>query len=423
MRSKKNKIIRSKKKSRKGGALASLASLTEIDQGEKLYKALSRDEFFKKCKIIVIVGHGSLLPEKLKSEKQKIIIPLNRKKKWVDPFKSGPESMEKYKLLKNEISVILEKGGEDEIILERVKGKLNEIMREKLMDIENEEKDERYGQLLMEKTGKNTVNNAIEIASNEIIEEVERELITQDSQVLVERELVNEHGSIINFTVYKEPKDMEILLLGKKGRVAQKKEKEQKYADINYILGYCVGDIGSTKEGEILTREIQTTYDTKIKLSKLLEVLNEGEQVERKKIIIPIICLEEKSNGIVTVLDKENTLFKGKFNENEDEPTTPRGVYKTGERVQAEDMLMGASPSPFKLTPDKYGEGSMVKKSMSSPPVWMRKNVSSLSRTSSDSSLGKRKSNKSSKSNNSNSSNNYRMRPKLKLNLRNLENN
>ena len=36
------------------------------------------------------------------------------KKKWVDPFKSGPESMEKYKLLKNEISVILKKGGEEE---------------------------------------------------------------------------------------------------------------------------------------------------------------------------------------------------------------------------------------------------------------------------------------------------------------------
>ena len=237
---------------------------------------------------------------------------------------------------------------------------------------------------------------------------------------MVERDLVNEHGSIINFTVYKEPKDMEVLLLGKKGRVAQKKEKEQKYADINYILGY-------TKEGvEIHTREIQTTYDTKIKLSKLLEVLNEGEQVERKKIIIPIICLEEKSNGIVTVLDKENTLFQGEFNENEDDPTTPRGIYKKGERVQP-DMLMGASPSPFKLTPDKYGEGSMGQKSMSSPPVWMKKNVSSLSRTSSESSLGKR-----TKTNDSNSSNNNRMKlveievakkPKLKLDLRSLENN
>ena len=100
-------------------------------------------------------------------------------------------------------------------------------MREKLIDIENEEKDERYGQLLMEKTGKNTVNNAIDIASNEIIEEVDRELITQDSQVLVERDLVNEHGSIIDFTVYKEPKDMEIILLGKQGRVAQKKKRRK----------------------------------------------------------------------------------------------------------------------------------------------------------------------------------------------------
>ena len=102
MRSKKNKIIRSKKKSRKGGALG---SLTELDQGEKLYKALSRDEFFKKCKIIVIVGHGALLPEKLKSENQKIIIPLNRKKKWIDPYKTGPESMVKFKLLSSEIAL------------------------------------------------------------------------------------------------------------------------------------------------------------------------------------------------------------------------------------------------------------------------------------------------------------------------------
>ena len=432
MRSKKNKRMSSKKNKSLGGAGLFQKNKLE-ERGDKLCKSLSSNEFFKKCKIIVIVGHGSLLDEKLKIDKNKIIIPLNRKKKWIDPYKTGPESMVKFKLLREEIKKILQNQGDGEEgeILKRVQEKLNEIMQEKVKKIENEAEDLRFGEILMEMTGEETVEAAELVATDELLEEVNQRLILEHSMPLVNSGYVNENGIVIKFTVYDEPKDMEIVLLGGDGDASQKKKKEKKYADTNYILGF-------TKDGKSDT--IQTIEDTKIKISTLLEVLNKGDEVEEEKIIIPIICLVEKSTGIVTLVDGVNSMFAGTdaFEDGGD-LGTPRSVYNARLRVQPgeAEKQMGFSPSPLKLrgedekTPVKKGLDRS--KSLSSPfklltqeenNLVLHKSKSAVSVTTSSgasgSSLGSRKrprsnSNVSSKTNDGEDRDNVPTPPGLKL--------
>merc|ERR1712100_522323 len=93
---KKNKIKKKENNSIKkniGGSGGLFKQKNELE-GDQLCKQLSSNEFLKKCKIIVIVGHGALLYDKLKIDKNKIkiIVPLKSKKVWIDPYKTGPES-------------------------------------------------------------------------------------------------------------------------------------------------------------------------------------------------------------------------------------------------------------------------------------------------------------------------------------------
>ena len=283
----------------------------------------------------------------------------------------------------------------------------------------------------MEMTGEETVEAAELVATDELLEEVNQRLILEHSMPLVNSGYVNENGIVIKFTVYDEPKDMEIVLLGGDGDASQKKKKEKKYADTNYILGF-------TKDGKSDT--IQTIEDTKIKISTLLEVLNKGDEVEEEKIIIPIICLVEKSTGIVTLVDGVNSMFAGTdaFEDGGD-LGTPRSVYNARLRVQPgeAEKQMGFSPSPLKLrgedekTPVKKGLDRS--KSLSSPfklltqeenNLVLHKSKSAVSVTTSSgasgSSLGSRKrprsnSNVSSKTNDGEDRDNVPTPPGLKL--------
>ena len=343
------KIMRSKKNKSIGGSGGLLFKQKNELEGDKLCQRLSGNEFLKKCKIILIVGHGALLDEKLEIGKNKIIVALNKKKRWIDPYKTGPESMFKLGLLREEISKILKTTPaqyDSEKLLNELKEKLNKIMKVKIDEIENEGEDSIYFNKLQKITGERTAKKAAEVATEKDEEEANRQVILARPMTLVNRGLVNEFGIIINFTVYENPNDMEILLVGAEGQIAKKKTEDQIYADTNYILGF-------TKDGE--SEAIQTIEDTKIKLSSLLEALNNGE--EEEKIIIPLICLEEKSSGRVKVVGEGVTSIF------EDNPVTPREIYNGRERLQPgqAQMQKGPKTSPFQMTPGKFiGEGEQT---------------------------------------------------------------
>ena len=421
------KIMRSKKNKSIGGSGGLLFKQKNELEGDKLCERLSGNEFLKKCKIILIVGHGALLYDKLKIDKNKIkiIVPLKSKKVWIDPYKTGPESKLKLKLFITEIKKILsirpQPSGDD--LLKILQIKLNYIMVEKIKEIEVEEEDKRIGNILKEITGTADSVTANEVATVNEEAKAKQRLILEGHMPLVNRGLVNEHGIVIEFTLYEEPKDMEIKLLGHGGEVAKTKTVDKKYPDTNYILGF-------TKDGK--SQPIQPSKDAKIKLSSLLEALNNDEQIrmakeavtmtteklnkrkaqlaarngilngafaplyndavkeheaavaalaeaEEEKIIIPLICLEEKSSGIVKVVEEGVTSILGENQKFDDDntPKTPRQVYNGRERLQPgkAQMQKGRKTSPFKMTPGKFiGEGEQTQATGDSN-VWPKEEV------------------------------------------------
>ena len=362
-----------------------------------------------------------MLYDKLKIDKNKIkiIVPLKSKKVWIDPYKTGPESKLKLKLFITEIKKILsirpQPSGDD--LLKILQIKLTDIMVEKIKEIEVEEEDKRIGNILKEITGTADSVTANEVATVNEEAKAKQRLILEGHMPLVNRGLVNEHGIVIEFTLYEEPNDMEIKLLGHGGEVAKTKTVDKKYPDTNYILGF-------TKDGE--SQPIQPSKDAKIKLSSLLEALNNDEQIriakeavtmtteklnkrkaqlaarngilngafaplykdavkeheaavaalaeaEEEKIIIPLICLEEKSSGIVVVEEGVTSILgeNQKFDD-DNTPKTPRQVYNGKERLQpgAAQMRMGVDTSPWQMTPLTFrGEETPAKGDSNVPKV------------------------------------------------------